>query len=56
MDIGFKSAFLIDILSNLKSENILMEMSEPSRAGIITPVEVDDKNEEILMLIMPMMV
>jgi len=56
MDIGFKSLFLLDILTNLPSTEIILEMSDPSRAGILTPFENEDENEDILMLIMPMMV
>lgn len=56
MDIGFKSIFLLDILTNLPSTEIILEMSDPSRAGILTPFENEDENEDILMLIMPMMV
>ena len=54
MNIGFKSNFLIDILSNISAENISIELSDPSRAGLIFPVE-NEENEDILMLLMPMM-
>ncbi|OJU48474.1 MAG: DNA polymerase III subunit beta [Bacteroidales bacterium 45-6] len=54
MNIGFKSSFLIDILNNISSENISVELSDPSRAGLIFPVE-NEENEDILMLLMPMM-
>ena len=43
------------MLSNLESENIHLEMSDPSRAGIILPSETDIEGEEILMLVMPVM-
>lgn len=56
MDIGFKSGFLLDILSNIGSTEVVVEMSDPSRAGILTPFENENENEDILMLIMPMMV
>jgi len=52
--IGFKSSFLIDILNNLSSTQITLEMSDPSRAGLILPFE-NEENEEILMLLMPML-
>jgi DNA polymerase-3 subunit beta len=55
MEIGFKSTFMIEILSNLSSNEVFLEMSDPSRAGIFLPVEKDDDNEEVLMLLMPMM-
>ena len=56
MEIGFNARFLLEMISNLDSENIVMQLSHPSRAGIITPV-IDDENnkEDILMLVMPVM-
>ncbi len=54
MEIGFNSRFLIEMLSNLDSDNIILEMSAPNRAGIITP-ETSDEDEDILMLVMPVM-
>lgn len=54
MSIGFKGTFLIDILNNLGSENVVMELADPSRAGVIVPAE-QPENEEVLMLLMPMM-
>ncbi len=56
MEMGFKSLFLIEILSNLSSTQITMQMSDPSRAGIIVPTDNENEEEDILMLIMPMMV
>ena len=56
MEIGFKSSFLIEILANLTSTDIALEMSDPSRAGIILPVDKDTDAEDVLMLLMPMMV
>ena len=54
MEIGFNSKFLVDMLSNLESENINLEMSAPNRAGLIIPSEKED-SEDILMLVMPVM-
>ena len=51
--LGFKAPFLIDILSNIISGEVVMEMSEPMRAGLILPFE-NEENEELLMLLMPM--
>jgi DNA polymerase III subunit beta len=56
MDIGFKSVFLLDILSNIGSSDVLLEMSDPARAGILSPMVSENENEDVLMLIMPMMV
>jgi len=55
IEIGFNSKFLLEMLSNLESENISLEMSTPNRAGIIRPVDNENKNEDILMLVMPVM-
>jgi DNA polymerase-3 subunit beta len=52
--IGFKSSFLIEILSNISSSDVVMELTDPSRAGIILPFE-NEANEDILMLLMPML-
>lgn len=52
--IGFKSAFLIEILGNISSTEVVLELTDPSRAGIILPLE-NEPNEEILMLLMPML-
>ncbi len=54
MSIGFKSTFLIDILNNIAADEVIIELADPSRAGVIIPVE-QEENEELLMLLMPMM-
>ena len=54
MSIGFKSSFLIDILNNIPSTNVVIELADPSRAGVIVPEE-QSENEDLLMLLMPMM-
>jgi DNA polymerase-3 subunit beta len=54
MEIGFNAKFLIEMLSNLDASMISMNMSLPNRAGLIVPVEKDE-NEDILMLVMPVM-
>ena len=56
MEIGFKSVFLIEILQNLSTPDIILEMSDPSRAGILLPFENEIEGEDVLMLIMPMMI
>ena len=54
MNIGFKASFLIDILDNIPSYDVRIELSDPSRAGLILPVEKDEE-EDLLTLLMPMM-
>ncbi len=54
--IGFKSPFVLEILSNIESENVVLELSDPTRPGLFLPFENEDKDEDLLMLLMPMMV
>ncbi len=52
--IGFKSTFLIEMLSNVDSTEVILELADPSRAGVLLPFE-NEEGEEILMLLMPML-
>ncbi|MDH6303984.1 DNA polymerase-3 subunit beta [Parabacteroides sp. PF5-5] len=54
LKIGFKATFLIEILTNMASEEVILELADPSRAGVIVPTS-NDEGEEVLMLLMPMM-
>lgn len=56
MEIGFKSTFLVEILSNLSCEQVKMKLSDPSRAGLLLPAETELEEEDVLMLLMPMMI
>ena len=55
IQIGFNSRFLIEMLNNLDSNKVQLAMSLPNRAGLITPAEKNIDNEEITMLVMPVM-
>ena len=55
LEIGFNSKFLLEMLQNMDSEQVQIEMSSPGRAGILVPYDVKDEEEEILMLVMPIM-
>ena len=55
MQIGFNSRFLSEMLNNLTSNEVLIEMSLPNRAGILTPIDGTDEGEKITMLVMPVM-
>ena len=57
MEIGFNAKFLTEMTSNLDTEQVLMELSHPSRAGILFPLTDSEeaKGEDILMLVMPVM-
>lgn len=54
MDIGFKGSTVYEILNNLSSDEVTIQLADPSRAGVIVPTE-QPENEDILMLIMPML-
>ena len=55
IEIGFNSRFLTDMLNNLDCKEICLSMSLPNKAGIITPNDKINNEEEITMLIMPVM-
>lgn len=55
MEIGFNSKFMLEMLNNLETEQVMLALSEPNRAGLITPVDSENAEEEILMLVMPVM-
>lgn len=55
MQIGFNSRFLTEMLSNLNSDEVKLELSLPNRAGILTPLNSGSDAEEITMLVMPVM-
>ena len=54
LSIGFKHTHLIDILGNISSTDVILQLADPSRAGLILPLE-NQENEDLLMLLMPMM-
>ncbi|MDT0607813.1 DNA polymerase III subunit beta [Croceitalea rosinachiae] len=55
MQIGFNSRFLVEMLNNLSSDEVSLEMSLPNRAGILTPADGLDEGEQVTMLVMPVM-
>lgn len=54
LTIGFNAKFLVEMLSVLESDDVKIELSTPTRAGILLPTDTVD-GEEILMLVMPVM-
>ncbi len=54
IEIGFNAKFLIEILTHIDSDEIEMQLSAPNRAGLIIPKDMDE-NEDLLMLVMPVM-
>lgn len=55
IEIGFNAKLLIELLNNMAANEIRLNLSVPNKAGIIVPVE-KGKDEEVLMLIMPVMI
>lgn len=55
MEIGFNSRFMIEMLNNLDTDDVELHLSAPNRAGILVPVNADNKGEDVLMLVMPVM-
>ena len=54
--IGFKSTFLVEILSNIDTPTVVIELADSTRAGVFKPVYDDKRSSEVLMLLMPMMI
>lgn len=54
MSIGFKGTTLTEVLNNLDSEEIVLQLADPNRAGLIIPAQ-QPENQDILMLMMPML-
>jgi DNA polymerase-3 subunit beta len=54
LQIAFNAKFLIEMLSAADTEEVTIELSTPTKAGIIKPTEKEE-NEELLMLVMPLM-
>ncbi len=55
MEIGFNTKFLIEMLGNIDTEEVMIEMSHPTRPGLLLPVGNSNEGEDILMLVMPIM-
>ena len=56
IEIGFKSTFLVEILSNMETPTVLIELADSTRAGVFKPVYDDKQTSSSLMLLMPMMI
>ncbi|GAB3890680.1 DNA polymerase III subunit beta [Spirosoma agri] len=54
MEIGFNAKLMAEVLSNLTAKMISLELSAPNRAGLLIPADKEE-NEDILMLVMPVM-
>ena len=56
IEIGFKSVFLLEILATIASQDVMMELADPTRAGLFLPAITENESEDLLMLLMPMMI
>ncbi len=56
LTIGFKSTFLVEILSNIETPTVVIELADSTRAGVFKPVYDDKQSSDTLMLLMPMMI
>lgn len=54
--IGFKSTFLVEILSNLDTPNVLIELADSTRSGVFKPIYDDPQAVNVLMILMPMLI
>jgi DNA polymerase-3 subunit beta len=55
IDIGFNARYLLEMLGNIDGEFVQLELAEPNKAGLLVPAEGNDGDENLLMLIMPVM-
>jgi DNA polymerase-3 subunit beta len=53
LEIGFKGKLLEEILSNISAPEVVFELADASKAGLIVPMQ-NNENEELIMLLMPM--
>lgn len=56
LEIGFNSKFLMEMLNHIGTTEVVLEMSEPNKAGILLPSSNQNEHEQILMLVMPVMI
>lgn len=56
LSIGFKSLFLIEILSNMNCESVVIKFADSRRAALIVPSEEEEDIEKVCGIIMPIMV
>ena len=54
--IGFKSPFIIEILSNMSCGELVMKFLDSKRAALVVPAETEEESEKICGIIMPIMI
>ncbi len=55
MSIGFKGSSFIEILNSFDCQEVIIQLADPSRAGLVLPSE-QPENQDVLMLMMPMLI
>ena len=55
MSIGFNGPFLMEVLNCISTEDVILELADPSRPGLVTPADMDEE-ENLIMLLMPMLI
>lgn len=55
MSIGFKGNAFIEILGNIECPEVIIQLADSSRAGLVLPSE-QPENQEVVMLMMPMLI
>ena len=56
LTIGFKSPFIIEILSNMTCGELVMKFLDSRRAALVVPAEDEEESEKICGIIMPIMI
>ena len=57
LGVSFNGSFdMLEMLNHISTQEVILEMSEPNKAGILLPSSNDNESEDILMLVMPVMV
>ena len=55
MEIGFKGTTITELLTQLKTQEVELQLADKSRAALIVPSKQDEDNE-VTMLLMPMLI
>ena len=55
MSIGFKGSSFIEVLSNFDCPEVIIQLADPSRAGLVLPSE-QPEGQDVLMLMMSMLI
>lgn len=56
ISIGFKSTFLVEILANVETGSVIIELADSTRSGVFKPLYDDKQSSETLMILMPMLI